>query len=835
MEDKKDIIVEADEIQVNSSNVGPLAQTIYTMKAFQSSYQPETITWDSVGDKVNYNANGAITSDKWVRQGIYLCSSDQLGGPAFFLTDYDGFYDIKETYGSMFFKAVMCKLEIKTVVPPYSTFLSIMNIDRAIYKKGDGDSSAWMGMASGEWDKCNTISENNCEVSGGWVGAPIEEGYYSYMDRAYHIDIARPCVYKTWSVDNMFSQKEVRASIKPMYLMNMMELPQKHATYMGYVDKFHPSRKEFSNHFTAYLWYDDDYDDNGFVDNDAARFDENEATRSELISPERTGYIMRGWLDPLINVIYPAGGAYRQRRGARLQGQWIEDVVPYTVAHYHADGKGNYSCSSETFYYMAGGMVCPQPEQNAAYKTPEPITACVAGDGSTVIAYYYEIAEYPVQYSANGGEFEDGTDYVESSLSYGEKIPENSLFAYRQGYTFDKWEPQLPQKMPCGAVTTRIVWTANNYTVKYDKNDANATGEMEPQGFVYDQPQKLRKNTYECQHTIKYEIVTPTGDKISFEQNVKCGFVGWATEKDGAKVYNDEELVCNLTTEVDGQVHLRALWEPASIQLPQFDYEGYYLDAWYEDETCEGTPIKPGSEYKPKEDVTLCGKLICTKVENLKWDMEPVEPVDERPIRATWKAVEGATAYRVGLEDTVQKINVPFYEEDFSVDNVKYIDADAVEVTETELDFTETFKRFTAGGTFKFSVVPVFENIPQGKIKGTFGPAIMTLARVKNLEWDETRTVAMWDCVEGADYYLMWLYSGETDKFEDAAGMTAADASGFEQYRDSRNCVIVWDAKADLSSAMGFVTSVQYEVAGYSKKEEEYYTPLYERIRSEEN
>lgn len=42
--------------------------------------------------------------------------------------------------------------------------------------------------------------------------------------------------------------------------------------------------------------------------------------------------------------------------------------------------------------YMAGGLACPQLDQNAAYKTPEPITACVAGDGSTVIAYYYEIA-----------------------------------------------------------------------------------------------------------------------------------------------------------------------------------------------------------------------------------------------------------------------------------------------------------------------------------------------------------------------------------------------------------------------------------------------------------
>ncbi len=143
MEDKKDIIVEADEIQANSSNAEPLAKRIYTMKAFQSSYQPETITWDSVGDKVNYNANGAITSDQWVRQGIYLCSSDQFGGPGFFLTDYDGFYDLP-AYGSMFFKAVMCKLGLKVMVPPYSTFLAVINIDRTVYKEGDGDSSAWL-------------------------------------------------------------------------------------------------------------------------------------------------------------------------------------------------------------------------------------------------------------------------------------------------------------------------------------------------------------------------------------------------------------------------------------------------------------------------------------------------------------------------------------------------------------------------------------------------------------------------------------------------------------------------------------------------------------------
>ena len=319
MEDKKDIIVEADEIQANSSNAEPLAKRIYTMKAFQSSYQPETITWDSVGDKVNYNANGAITSDQWVRQGIYLCSSDQFGGPGFFLTDYDGFYDLP-AYGSMFFKAVMCKLGLKVMVPPYSTFLAVINIDRTVYKEGDGDSSAWLGMASGECNKCNTISENNCEVNGGWTGIPIEDGYYTYMGRSYQIDEMRPCVYKTWSISNRYSEKEVRASLNPIYLMNMMELPQKHATYMGYVDKYHFSREEFSISYTAYVWYDGDYDVGGF--------DEKKATRIELMSRERTGYIMKGWLDPLINVLYPAGGAYRQRRGAKLEGQWIEDGMP---------------------------------------------------------------------------------------------------------------------------------------------------------------------------------------------------------------------------------------------------------------------------------------------------------------------------------------------------------------------------------------------------------------------------------------------------------------------------------------------------------------------------
>lgn len=286
---------------------------------------------------------------------------------------------------------------------------------------------------------------------------------------------------------------------------------------------------------------------------------------------------------------------------------------------------------------------------------------------------------------------------------------------HRYGYIFKEWIPSPDGVVQGETFVTSAKWTANKYTVEYDKNDDNATGEMEPQEFVYDQPQQLSKNEYECNHTIKYEVVTPKGDTIRFEQTVKCGFVGWKSEEYDAKVYNDEEMVCNLTSVVNDIVYFKALWEPASIQLPKFDYEGYYLDAWYESDQYEGTPIKPGSEYKPKEGVTLYGKLICTKVENAEWDIRSAEYVYKRPIWATWKAVEGAKAYRVGLGSEAKRENYPLYAEDFKGDNITYVNAGAIEVIGTELDFTEALKRFTAGGPFNFIVTPVFENIPEGR------------------------------------------------------------------------------------------------------------------------
>lgn len=826
MEDKKENIITEDNVRVHSSYLEPLVKKTYTMKALQNSKQMEVLTWDSRGDFVNYNNDGTVTTDQWDRYGICLCSSPLFSGNGngmgYFLTDYDGFYDLRVS-GNRSFKAAMCKFEHDIMLPPYSSYKTELDMYMTFIKISESSqANAWAGLAVMSCDHCKTVSESNHQSSD-WTGIPESELYYSeVINQAWYESNSRLLKEMKKEASNDESDKPLRFSLEPIYLMAMAERPTTYDHIFGILDKYPFFKVKMKNHFTAYLYY------SGMSGHDTADFDEESGTKCELRTRVRSGYKMKGWLDSSTNVLYPAGGAYRQRGGARLTDQWVEDVVPYTVVHYHADGMGKYSRRSETFYYMTGGMVCPQPEQDVAYKTPEPITACVAADGSTLIEYYYEIMKYPVQYCANGGKFEDGTDYIEQSLSCGEKIPANDLSAYRQGYTFEKWEPQLPQEMPCSAVTTRIVWTANNYTINYDGNDKNATGEMEPQGFVYDQPQQLSKNKYECRHTVSFVVGDRRGDKAYFQpQTAECHFMGWAETADGEKVYDDGATVCNLTSERDGVKTLYAVWKSASILLPQLQiyHEGFYFDAWYLDEACMQKAGEPGSMYILTQSETLYGKVVCTGVENTRW-VPGKEDYAERTIAAEWDGIKEATTYRVGLE-SADKTKCPFCEEDFTGNDVKLNNDGTVEVKDCRLDLTNTLKRFTAGGSFKFSVVPIIPNFPQENIDQNTDNMITTLARPNetDLRWEGTK--AVWKKIEGATFYLLRLYyMNNRDVSDDSYLYGDYDLN---QYKDK----YVWvDVGGDLEESVevGSLFNVigegmKFGVLAYSDAT---YTPQYE-------
>lgn len=151
---------------------------------------------------------------------------------------------------------------------------------------------------------------------------------------------------------------------------------------------------------------------------------------------------------------------------------------------------------------------------------------------------------YNVSFHSNGG---DGS-MDDQSFTYGEVAKALTVNAFtRTGYSFDGWaltvggEKAYDDEAQVQNITSDIDlyarWVANSYNVVFHSNDGNDL--TESQAFIYDEPAKnLRKNTFE---------------------RIGYSFAGWATSADGAKVYDDEGQVQNLT-DTTNNVDLYAVW-----------------------------------------------------------------------------------------------------------------------------------------------------------------------------------------------------------------------------------------------------------------------------------
>ena len=125
----------------------------------------------------------------------------------------------------------------------------------------------------------------------------------------------------------------------------------------------------------------------------------------------------------------------------------------------------------------------------------------------------------------------------------------------KDGYTFKGWSTQEGGSVVDytdmqevnnlttqnqGVVELYAVWEANTYTVTFVKGDG-AQGDMADQAFTYDQAQSLTANAF---------------SKEGYT------FKGWSTQE-GATTpeYTDQQEVKNLTTTLNGNVKLYAVWE----------------------------------------------------------------------------------------------------------------------------------------------------------------------------------------------------------------------------------------------------------------------------------
>ena len=161
-------------------------------------------------------------------------------------------------------------------------------------------------------------------------------------------------------------------------------------------------------------------------------------------------------------------------------------------------------------------------------------------------------------YSANGGANppSDKNSYNADDIA---EISEEK--PTRTGYTFVGWArtPYADGKdYDSGSileftgedVVLYAVWQANGYTVSYDPN--GGAGDMTSDEFSYGTAGSLSANKYE---------------KTGFT------FIGWATSANGEAVYADLAAVYNLTSELNANITLYAIWEK-TITVISFAEDG---------------------------------------------------------------------------------------------------------------------------------------------------------------------------------------------------------------------------------------------------------------------
>ena len=299
-----------------------------------------------------------------------------------------------------------------------------------------------------------------------------------------------------------------------------------------------------------------------------------DATYGDLPTPTRTGYAFGGWYTSTSGGSQVTAGTKVAITAAQtLHAHWTANA--YTV-QFDANG-GTGSMSDQSFTYDVAKNLTSNSFEKTGYSfggwAIAPASASEYGDGQlvtnltatasgkvTLYASWAPIA-YTISFDGNGA---DNPNSMTGDVMVFEGTEAKMLVANKfekMGYTFAGWATNETDAAAFDVIYTNCaevvstnlwmaigetnvffaVWQTNTYTVVFKRNGGN--GDMEPQIFVYDQPQAL--------------------DKRVFSSNLD--FRGWATNQEGSVVFDDQATVSNLTFEAGGVVTLYAVWDNGDL------------------------------------------------------------------------------------------------------------------------------------------------------------------------------------------------------------------------------------------------------------------------------
>ena len=293
------------------------------------------------------------------------------------------------------------------------------------------------------------------------------------------------------------------------------------------------------------------------------------------IIPTRTGYKFAGWAHTTSasTATYLAGDTYTSDSDTTLYAVWINDAQSVYILFFAEGGTVSTPNKVVTPGLAYGQLPIPTKdgyEFNGWYTsatggtkiTESSIVPTTITSTQKLYAQWTEkntAKTYTVTFNANGGTVSSGNISVTAGSTYG-LLPTPT----RTGYTFAGWFTDVVggTRITANSIvsisanqTLYARWTANTYTVVYNKNADDATGTTASSTHKYDEGKALTANGYS-------------------RPNYK--FKGWSTSSNGSVIHTDKKVVSNLTSTNNATYELFAVWEANSGSGTQTTYTVTY-------------------------------------------------------------------------------------------------------------------------------------------------------------------------------------------------------------------------------------------------------------------
>ena len=160
-------------------------------------------------------------------------------------------------------------------------------------------------------------------------------------------------------------------------------------------------------------------------------------------------------------------------------------------------------------------------------------------------------------------------------------------------------------------------WTPITYTVSYNGN-GNTGGSTASSSHTYDVARNLTSNGFSREFTVTRNY--NGNGQATTAVTASSSFDGWATSSSGAKVYNNNQSVSNLSSTNGSTVTLYAKWIAGSVTLPTPTRTDYTFTGWFTSASGGTFVGSGGATYTPTANITIYAQWTQGPYLNLSHD-----------------------------------------------------------------------------------------------------------------------------------------------------------------------------------------------------------------------